>query len=184
MSIISMAMIIIIQIVIIFELDLIVSVFTRDPDVAEMTSSSLIIIVLMFMPDMIQGSLQGVIRALNVQKRASIIAIASHYMVSLPLALMLAFVFGMGVNGLWIGVTFGVMLEAIFYVRLVIYTDWQAVSNEALERLENDKAKTLLSATASTLEDSGSENSGDNTDSENSSAHQSKIVPISPRLRG
>jgi MATE family multidrug resistance protein len=110
----------------------------------------------MFMPDMVQGSLQGVIRALNVQKRASLIAIASHYMVSLPLAFLLTFLFEMGVKGLWIGMTFGVMLEAIFYVRLVLNTDWQDVANEAQERLKNDRVKTLMETTLSTLDDSAS----------------------------
>jgi len=156
MSFISVATILIIQILLIFELDLIVNIFTRDPAVEELTYSSLIIIVTMFMPDMVQGSLQGVIRALNVQKRASLIAIASHYMVSLPLAFLLTFLFEMGVKGLWIGMTFGVMLEAIFYVRLVLNTDWQDVANEAQERLKNDRVKTLMETTLSTLDDSAS----------------------------
>lgn len=156
MSFISVATILVIQILLIFELDLIVNIFTRDPAVEELTYSSLIIIVTMFMPDMVQGSLQGVIRALNVQKRASLIAIASHYMVSLPLAFLLTFLFEMGVKGLWIGMTFGVMLEAIFYVRLVLNTDWQDVANEAQERLKNDRVKTLMETTLSTLDDSAS----------------------------
>lgn len=156
MSFISVATILIIQILLIFELDLIVNIFTRDPAVEELTYSSLIIIVTMFMPDMVQGSLQGVIRALNVQKRASLIAIASHYMVSLPLAFLLTFLLEMGVKGLWIGMTFGVMLEAIFYVRLVLNTDWQDVANEAQERLKNDRVKTLMETTLSTLDDSAS----------------------------
>ena len=45
----------------------IVNVFTTDSEVAELANSCVYIIVLAFFPDMIQGSMQGVIRALNAQ---------------------------------------------------------------------------------------------------------------------
>ena len=69
--------------------------------------------------------MQGVIRALDVQKTASYIALASFYLASIPLACILVFKCGMGVEGLWIGMASGILFQAIFYTRLVVYgTDW------------------------------------------------------------
>ena len=114
-------------------------VFTTDDDVYELAISTTIIVVLMFTPDMIQGSMQGVIRALDVQKTASYIALASYYLVSLPVACFLVFYQGFGVAGLWIAMAVGVTLQAIFYTRLVFKTDWQQVADCAEERIAKEQ---------------------------------------------
>lgn len=118
-------------------------VFTTDEGVYELAISTTIIVVLMFAPDMIQGSLQGVIRALNVQKTASYTALASYYLVSLPLACFLVFYQGYGVAGLWIAMAVGVTLQAIFYTRLVLKTDWQIVADNAEERIATEEANMI-----------------------------------------
>jgi len=64
--------------------------------------------------------MQGVIRALDVQKKASYIALAAFYLVSIPLACLLVFHFEMGVKGLWVAMAAGITLQGIFYTRLVI----------------------------------------------------------------
>ena len=90
----------------------------------ELASATVYILVLAFTFDMYQGSLQGVIRALNVQTKASYLAIAAFYLVSIPLACILVFVRGMNVMGLWIGMAAGITLQGIFYAALVLMTDW------------------------------------------------------------
>ena len=118
-------------------------VFTTDDNVYELAISTTIIVVLMFTPDMIQGSIQGVIRALDVQKTASYIALAAYYLVSLPLACFLVFYQGFGVAGLWIAMAVGVTLQAIFYTRLVLKTDWQQVADNAEERIAGEQANIM-----------------------------------------
>ncbi len=99
--------------------------FTSDIDVFETTDKTVFIIVLAFIPDMIQGSIQGVIRALDAQRKASYIALAAYYLVSIPIACVLVFAMDMGVEGLWVAMALGISLQACLYVRLVIVTDWQ-----------------------------------------------------------
>jgi len=64
--------------------------------------------------------------------------------VSIPLAVIFVFVFEMGVLGLWIAMAVGISLQAIFYSRLVLVTNWQAVANEAQLRIETEQAKIHL----------------------------------------
>ena len=107
------------------------------------------IIVIAYIPDCSQGVLQGVIRALNVQKQASYAAIAAYYLLSVPLACLLVFKVGMDVRGLWIGMSLGTLVQAAFYARLVLFTDWQQVADEAKERIANDNAALLPPETTS-----------------------------------
>lgn len=98
----------------------------------------MVIILIAFIPDIIQGSLQGVIRALDVQKTASYISLAAFYLAAIPIACVLVFVCDMGVAGLWIGMIVGISLQAIFYTRLVVRTNWQEVSEAAEKRIKAD----------------------------------------------
>ena len=84
-------------------------------------------------PDCISGSLQGVIRALDAQKRASFIAMGAYYLVTIPVACILIFQFKLGVGGLWAAMGLGTLLQAFFYVRLVTTElDWQNVADSAI----------------------------------------------------
>ena len=110
MSIITLMLLVVVQTLFYFGKGPIVRVFTTDPEVAELADSLVYIIVLAFIPDIIQGSMQGVIRALDVQKTASYIALAAFYLVSIPLAVVFVFVCDMGVMGLWIAMALGITL--------------------------------------------------------------------------
>lgn len=68
MSIITLMMLLVVQALVFFGREALVNVFTEDPAVAELADSCVFVIILAFIPDIIQGSIQGVIRALDVQK--------------------------------------------------------------------------------------------------------------------
>ena len=78
---------------------------------------------------------------MDVQKKASFIALAAFYLVSIPLAIVFVFVCEMGVAGLWAAMAIGISLIAAGYTRLVIWgTDWQKVANEAEKRIADEQA--------------------------------------------
>ena len=66
MAFVCVGLLFLVQLVIYSCKEEIVSVFTSDKDVFDKTNGTVFIIVLAFIPDMIQGSIQGVIRALDV----------------------------------------------------------------------------------------------------------------------
>jgi len=115
-------------------------VFTSDPEVSELANKCVLIVILVFFPDMIQGAMQGVIRALGIQRKASYWALASFYLLGIPFASLLAFKLSMGVAGLWLGITVGIAASAFIYVVLVLRTDWQAVADDAEKRILEEAA--------------------------------------------
>ena len=56
-----------------------------------------------YFADGMQGYLQGPIRAMKLQSKASYVAIVCFWLIGLPLAATFAFVCNMGVKGLLIG---------------------------------------------------------------------------------
>ena len=136
MSLICLVMLLVVQMLFYFFREPIIRSFTTDLAVEQLAHECFFIVVLAFIPDMVQGSLQGVIRALGIQQKASYIALACFYLVSIPVACTLVFVCDLGVSGLWIGIGLGIFLIAVFYTRLVIYgTNWQEVALEAAKRM-------------------------------------------------
>jgi Na+-driven multidrug efflux pump len=109
----------------------IIDLFTADPEVATIANRNCYLITIIFIPDMVQGAIQGVIRALDIQKTASCIALASFYLVSIPVAFVLVFVWGLGLSGLLIGYLVGVTFLTFSYIRLVTTTSWVDVANSA-----------------------------------------------------
>ena len=66
MAFVCVGLLFLVQLVIYSCKEEIVGVFTSDKDVFDKTNGTVFIIVLAFIADMIQGSIQGVIRALDV----------------------------------------------------------------------------------------------------------------------
>ena len=114
------------------------SFFTAEQTVFELLVKCIPILALKFIPDGYQGFATGVIRALGKQKEASKITLIVAYLVTLPVACILAFVFKMGVSGLIIGSAVSHVLQTILYSKLILNEDWEQVSQQAVDRIEAD----------------------------------------------
>ena len=80
-----------------------IRLFTNDPTVQTIANNCIYILIIAYTPDLISGSLSGIVRALDVQKQGSYYALGSYYLVAVPMAAILVFkVPGTTVNGLWI----------------------------------------------------------------------------------
>lgn len=72
---------------------------------------------------------------------ACYISLVVFYVIAIPLAAVLVFVLGMDVRGLWIAISIGTMFQAVLYSYLVWWrVDWQAVANESIQRIDQDRA--------------------------------------------
>ena len=78
----------------------IAAIFTEDEEVRRVTTNVLILLASFFIFDGMQGYLQGPIRAMGLQQKASYAAIACYYGIGLPMACLFVFKFDMGVMGL------------------------------------------------------------------------------------
>ena len=103
-----------------------------------MVASVLRLIALMNMFDCLQCYLQGPIRALGVQDRASYFALACYYLVGVPMAAVLGIVLDFGVMGLQGGMAIAVLIQAIAYIFIIRCSNWQKIADKAEERIKNE----------------------------------------------
>ena len=103
--------------------------FSNDEDVREMATTLIMLAALMHFFRGSQAYLQGPIRAMGLQKRASYFAIASYWLIAIPLSAIFAFKLNIGVIGLSIGLFFGVVFQACSYLSIVLRQDWQEIAD-------------------------------------------------------
>ena len=78
----------------------IVDIFTQDSEVKSITEDVLLLMALFFIFDGMQTFMQGPIRAMGIQRKASYFAIATFYLIGIPLAFVLVFYTSLGLIGL------------------------------------------------------------------------------------
>ena len=84
------------------------------------------------------GYCQGPVRALGLQREAALFAVGCYYTFSIPLAAIFAFWCGWSVHGLWGGLYTGVAVTSIFYLRLILVTNWEQVAEKAAGRIQGE----------------------------------------------
>lgn len=90
------------------------SLYIDDQNVIEIASRLLIIAALFQLSDGTQAVGIGVLRGLTDIKGPTIITFTAYWIISLPVAYLLAFVFKLGVEGIWIGLLIGLTVAAVF----------------------------------------------------------------------
>ena len=78
---------------------------------------------------------------MNLQKKASYVAIASLYLLGIPTALALSLWAGYGVSGLVAGFGIAIFFQSISYLTLLLRTNWQEVADEAVERIRKEEGE-------------------------------------------
>jgi multidrug resistance protein, MATE family len=89
---------------------LLLRVFTDDPAVIATGVSLLFIAAIFQLFDGVQGVSTGVLRGLGDTRTPMLSNLAAHWLLGLPLAYTLAFPLGWGVEGLWIGLSAGLIV--------------------------------------------------------------------------
>ncbi len=89
------------------------AILTDQADVIVRSATLLGIAALLQIPDGIQGVGAGILRGAGDTRSAFVVNLIGHYGVGLPLAILLAFGFGWGVEGLWLALTGGLTAVAV-----------------------------------------------------------------------
>jgi MATE family multidrug resistance protein len=87
--------------------------FTQDEDVLTLGSSLLFVAAVFQLFDGLQGVTTGALRGLGDTRTPMITNLAGHWLVGLPVGYTLCFVAGLGVIGLWIGLSVGLTVVGI-----------------------------------------------------------------------
>jgi len=115
------------------------AIFTSDTQVIEILSILIIIFIIQQFADITQTVMARIIIASGKQSEGSIANLVCYYAIMLPCALLFAFVFKIGIYGIWIGCTLGSASILTWYSRLLWTIDWNNTVQNAYERIESSK---------------------------------------------
>ena len=90
--------------------------YVDDSSVINIASTLLIIAGLFQISDGIQAVGLGILRGIKDIKKPTIVTFISYWIISIPLSYFLGIEYGYGVYGIWIGLSIGLTLAAIFHV--------------------------------------------------------------------
>ena len=96
--------------------DYLPKLYVDDISVVNIASSLLIIAGLFQISDGIQAVGLGILRGIRDIKKPTIVTFISYWIISIPLSYMLGIKYGYGVYGIWVGLSIGLTLAAIFHV--------------------------------------------------------------------
>ncbi|KAG6004142.1 hypothetical protein E4U21_001359 [Claviceps maximensis] len=108
--------------------------FTNDPGVIQVVASVLPFVAVMQVFDGLSAGAHGLLRGIGKQSIGGPANLISYYVVSLPISLALAFGLGWELQGLWAGVTVGLVLVSIIEYTYLLKTDWHKAALEAEAR--------------------------------------------------
>ncbi|KAJ1392026.1 Multi antimicrobial extrusion protein [Sesbania bispinosa] len=105
-----------------------------------MTSITPIAAVSVFF-DSIQTALQGVARGCGWQKLGAFLNLGSYYIVGVPSAVILAFVFHMKGHGLILGVVLALAVQVACFLPPTIRTNWEKEAKKAAIRVGGNRVQ-------------------------------------------
>lgn len=117
--------------------------FTTEPEVVAIVDEVLWIICIYIFFDTIHGVQSGIIRGLGRQAYGSLYTLLCYYVFGMPLALIFAFTFEMGVAGLWIGFTIASCCLDVGFYFIITCCDWKKVGEMTAARMEAEERKRL-----------------------------------------
>ncbi|CCF60122.1 hypothetical protein KAFR_0J00540 [Kazachstania africana CBS 2517] len=105
----------------------IAALFSNEEEVKLLVVSALSILAIMELFDAFNASTAGCLRGQGRQKIGGYINLFAFYCIGIPMAYLLTFVFKMGINGLWTGITCALMMMSICQGYAVFHGDWEKI---------------------------------------------------------
>ncbi|GLJ22192.1 hypothetical protein SUGI_0417020 [Cryptomeria japonica] len=92
----------------------------------------------------VQPILSGVAIGCGWQALVAYVNLGAYYVIGLPIGIVLGFTLGMGVEGIWWGMTVGVGLQTIILIILTVRTNWNKEVESAERRVEDSQYESLV----------------------------------------
>ncbi|XP_042024262.1 protein DETOXIFICATION 16-like [Salvia splendens] len=86
--------------------------------------------------DGFQCVLSGAARGCGWQTLCAVVNLGAYYVVAIPCAVLLAFVFHLGGMGLWMGIICGLLVQAVVLIVINIRTNWDDEVTKAVNRVQ------------------------------------------------
>ncbi|KAL5713481.1 hypothetical protein ACHQM5_015551 [Ranunculus cassubicifolius] len=109
--------------------------YSHEEEVVAYVAAMIPLVASTYVVDGIQSILSGAIRGCGRQKIGACVNLGAYYLVGIPTAILCAFVFHVGGKGLWLGLSSGLVVQAIALLIITIRTDWDKQAKNASERV-------------------------------------------------
>ncbi|XP_057571440.1 multidrug and toxin extrusion protein 2 isoform X3 [Hippopotamus amphibius kiboko] len=106
-------------------------IFTSDEEVVALVNKVLPLYIVFYLFEAICCLYGGVLRGTGRQAFGAVVNAVMYYVVGLPLGIVLIFVVGLGVAGLWLGMLACVILAATAFITYTARMDWTRAAEEA-----------------------------------------------------
>ncbi|KAG0612798.1 hypothetical protein M758_6G052700 [Ceratodon purpureus] len=117
--------------------------YTHEQEVIDYVAQCTPLLAIMHLMDSIQGVLSGVARGCGWQAFGAAANLGAYYIVGLPAAVVLGFVYDLKGRGLWIGMVLGIVTQASSLVLITCLTNWHQQAEQALDRVHSSAYATL-----------------------------------------
>lgn len=108
--------------------------FITEPATVDLLYHALLLLLPYQLCDAVNVVLQGIFRGIGQQTLGACINFVVYFILGLPLGTYLAFTFGYGVSGLWIGSNIGMFCGILLALIQIRRTDWRLLSDAARAR--------------------------------------------------
>ncbi|CAL5396657.1 unnamed protein product [Camellia sinensis] len=110
--------------------------FSNEEEVIRYIAKMMPLLALSDFLDGFQCVLSGAARGCGWQNLCAFINLGAYYVVAIPSAVLLAFVFNFGGMGLWMGIICGLCVQIIALVTINLCTNWDHEARKALNRIQ------------------------------------------------
>ncbi|TEA24793.1 hypothetical protein DBR06_SOUSAS11110054 [Sousa chinensis] len=110
-------------------------IFTNDEEVVALVSKVLPLYVVFHLFEAVCCLYGGVLRGTGRQAFGAVVNAITYYVIGLPLGVVLTFVVGLGITGLWLGMLACVCLAAAAFVTYTACMDWKRAAEEVQKRV-------------------------------------------------
>ncbi|KAI5684328.1 hypothetical protein M9H77_05556 [Catharanthus roseus] len=115
--------------------------FSHEKEVVDYVKRMTPLLCLSFIMDSLQALLSGVARGSGWQHLGAYVNLGAYYLVGIPVALLLGFVWHLRGLGLWSGLVAGATVQSIMLSLITSLTNWEKQANEARQRMSEGSRK-------------------------------------------
>ncbi|XP_058091629.1 protein DETOXIFICATION 16-like [Magnolia sinica] len=112
-------------------------VYSNEVEVVKYVATLMPLIALSDFINGIQSVLSGTARGCGWQKTGALINLGAFYIVGIPTAVLLAFVFHVGGKGLWMGMICALFVQSVLLTAITLRTNWDQEARKAKDRVNS-----------------------------------------------
>ncbi|XP_030523633.2 protein DETOXIFICATION 16-like [Rhodamnia argentea] len=111
--------------------------YSTEEEVVKYVGHMLVLLATSHFFEGIQSVLSGVARGCGWQKIGAFINLGAYYLLGVPVAIFLAFVYHIGGKGLWTGIIVALIVQALLLAVLTACTNWEKEAKKATDRVHS-----------------------------------------------